>query len=69
MSIKLSELLSDSCFIRTDQVVCSLHLINDGVTVEGNTVVVEWQGTGPTEANRITSFDCTLNNEATESCE
>ena len=37
--------------------------------MDGNTVTVEWQGTGPTAANRITRFDCTLGTEATVSCE
>ena len=33
------------------------HLINDGVTVDGDTVTVEWQGTGPSQANKNTQID------------
>ena len=56
-------------FYSTERIICYLHLINDGVTVTGDTVTVEWQGTGPTAANRITEFDCRLNNEGFQSCE
>ena len=35
---------------------CWLHLINDGVTVMGDTVSVQWQGTGPYEI-----FRCRIN--------
>ena len=26
---------------------CSVHFINEGVTVNGDTVTFEWEGTGP----------------------
>jgi hypothetical protein len=45
---------------RRDQSQCSAHLINDGVTVTGDTVFVEWQGTGPSEANQNSDFICRL---------
>ena len=56
-------------FYSTERIICYLHLINDGVTVIGDTVTVEWQGTGPTAANRITEFDCRLGNGGFQSCE
>ena len=56
-------------FYSTERIICYLHLINDGVTVTGDTVTVEWQGTGPTAANRITEFDCRLGNGGFLSCE
>ena len=62
-------LFIDPTFYSTERIICYLHLINDGVTVTGDTVTVEWQGTGPTAANRITEFDCRLNNEGFQSCE
>jgi len=40
--------------------ICAAHLINDGVTVDGDTVTVEWQGTGPSQANQNTQFFCVL---------
>ena len=49
--------------------VCAAHLINDGVTVDGDTVTVEWQGTGPSQANQNTQFNCRLDNGTSESCE
>ena len=49
--------------------VCSAHLINDGVTVEGRNVIVEWQGTGPSAKNRVDSFRCILDGGVAESCE
>ena len=63
-------LLIIPCFIHfISQSVCSLHLINDGVTVTGDTVTVEWQETGPTAANWNTEFNCRLGNEGFQSCE
>ena len=47
---------------------CSAHLINDGVTVVGNSVTVEWQGTGPSQTNRNTQFNCLLDSEPRQSC-
>ena len=43
---------------------CASHLINDGVTVTGDTVRVEWQGTGPSAANQITEFICVLDGKS-----
>ena len=48
--------------------ICSAHLINDGVTVVGNSVTVEWQGTGPSQSNRNTQFNCILHSETRQSC-
>ena len=42
---------------------CASHLINDGVTVTGDTVRVEWQGTGPSATNQITEFNCVLDGQ------
>ena len=48
--------------------ICSAHLINDGVTVVGNSVTVEWQGTGPSQSNRNTQFNCILDSEPRQCC-
>ena len=41
--------------ITQDPEYCTVHLINDGITVSENTVTVEFTGVGPAE-----SFDCQL---------
>ena len=43
---------------------CASHLINDGVTVTGDSVRVEWQGTGPSAANQNTEFTCDLDGQS-----
>ena len=48
--------------------VCSAHLTNDGVTVVENSVAVEWQGTGPSQTNRNTQFNCILDNQLIQFC-
>ncbi|XP_064398055.1 uncharacterized protein LOC135344730 isoform X3 [Halichondria panicea] len=46
---------------------CWLHLINNGITITGDSVFVEWQGTGPNnEQNK--KFVCTLDNQIPISC-
>lgn len=57
------------CPIETSSNVCWSHLINDGITVTGDSVLVEWQGTGPSEGPRITQFTCSLDNQPAEICE
>ena len=44
------------------------HLINQGVVVSGNSVTVEWQGTGPDPNNRVQSFQCSLDGGARSFC-
>ena len=41
-----------------------MHLINDGVTVNGDTATVEFAGSGPT-----TSFQCNLDGQGFSPCE
>ena len=43
---------------------CLVHFINDGVTVEGNTTTIEFQGTGDFE-----TFLCDLDKQGLEPCE
>ena len=43
---------------------CTMHLINDGVTVNEDTATVEFAGSGPT-----TSFQCRLDGQAFSPCE
>ena len=43
---------------------CRTHLINDGVTVEGSTVTVEFGSVGP-----ALSFTCQLDSRRSFSCE
>lgn len=45
---------------------CWVHLINNGITIRGNSVTVEWQGTG---AGESTTFTCQLDNRSLETCE
>ena len=45
---------------------CWVHLINNGITIRGNSVTVEWQGTG---AGESTTFTCQLDNRPAETCE
>ena len=41
-----------------------MHLINDGVTVNGDTATVEFAGSGPT-----TTFRCRLDRQSFSPCE
>ena len=44
------------CFAYTaNPAICTVHLINDGVTVDGDTATVEFTSSGP-----ATSFQCNL---------
>ena len=38
--------------------MCSLHLVNEGVTVSGDNSTVEWQATGPYPYHKATHFTC-----------
>lgn len=44
--------------------ICTVHLINDGVTVNGNTATVEFASSGPT-----TTFQCSLDGQGFSACE
>ncbi len=53
----------------TDSITdCWLHLINNGITITGDSVFVEWQGTGP-KNNHNEEFTCTLDNKTLKDCE
>ena len=42
-------------------VTCSAHLINNGLTLRGDTITIEWQGTGPgANVNPPLSFLCKI---------
>ena len=47
-----------------DETECSVHLINGGITVTGDTAVVEFAATGS-----YTSVSCNLNNQGYSPCE
>ena len=36
-------------------------MINEGLTIDGQTAIVQVQGTGPSAADRITEFSCQFN--------
>ena len=36
--------------------VCAVHAVNDGLRISGDSVIVEWQGTGPS----VEGFLCQL---------
>jgi len=40
---------------------CRAHLINDGITVNDDSVTIEWQGTGPGASANL-GFECRLRN-------
>ena len=44
--------------------ICTVHLINDGVTVNGNTATVEFASSGP-----ATTFQCSLDGQGFTACE
>lgn len=50
--------------ITGDSSTCTVHLINDGVTVDGNRVLVEFAGTGTVQV-----FSCQLRGQDAFSCE
>ena len=37
---------------------CGVHLINEGLTINGQTATVQVQGTGPSAADRVMEFRC-----------
>ena len=47
---------------------CDVHLINDGLTIDGQTATIQVQGTGPSAANRITEFQCLFDSGDVFSC-
>lgn len=55
----------------TETKTCWLHPINDGVTVSGNSVTIEWQAIGPSPDNRADMFRCRLDRDqsSTVDCE
>lgn len=53
------------CFSYTaNPAICTVHLINDGVTVVGDTATVEFTGSGP-----ATFFQCSLDRQDFSPCE
>ena len=48
--------------------VGSTCMINQGVVFSGNSVTVEWQGTGPDPNNRVQDFLCSLDGGEGSSC-
>ena len=60
-------MIVDLCFICTHTAthnMCTVHLINNGVTVSGNSATVEFDSTGPSNA-----FLCSLDFAALIPCE
>ena len=52
-------------FICTESgIICAVHLINDGITINGNTATVEYVTNGPTDKTV-----CTLDRQPFFSCE
>ena len=47
---------------------CDVHLINDGLTIDGQTATIQVQGTGLSAANRITEFQCLFDSGDVFSC-
>lgn len=46
------------CVYAVDSDVCWLHLVNEGVVVNGSSVTFEWQPSGPFVNYKSTSFRC-----------
>lgn len=53
---------------RLDSNLCSVHLINSGVSVENRTATIEWQATGPCHTLRPTAFLCRRDRGAEHQC-
>ena len=51
--------------VPSDATSCSVHLINDGVVVDGSSAQVEFAAVG----NRVTGFVCTLDQVSIPNCE
>ena len=45
-----------------------MHLINNGVTIENNSVTIEFDGTGPSEEIVVSEFVCRLDDEEFFTC-
>ena len=48
---------------------CGVHLINEGLTIDGQIATVQVQGTGPSAADRITEFSCRFDSGQDFLCE
>ena len=57
-----------SCVLSLDNPQCSVHLINNGVTIENNSVTIEFDGTGPSEEIVVSEFVCRLDDEEFVTC-
>ena len=64
--IIMNDCVFDCATIDNNQ--CSAHLINDGVSIEGNNVIIEFEGTGPNEVTQVSEFTCRLDSEPQVSC-
>ena len=42
--------------------LCDAHLINEGLSISGQTATIQLQGTGPFPETRITEFTCRIDN-------
>lgn len=51
-----------------DNPQCSVHLINNGVTIENNNVTIEFDGTGSSEENVVSEFVCRLDDGEFATC-
>ena len=48
--------------------ICDAHLINEGLTMDGQTATIQLQGTGPFPETRITEFRCSIDDGDFFSC-
>lgn len=53
-----SKILLNERSVRLDSEVCSLHLVNEGVSVSGSNMTAEWQATGPAAFSKARHFTC-----------
>ena len=54
--------------LTADNDQCSIHFINDGVSFDGNNVIIEFEGTGPNEDTQVSEFTCRLDTEDRVDC-
>ena len=68
MAEPLSEFTYCTLVYFLDNPQCSVHLINNGVTIENNNATIEWEGSGSSEENVVSEFVCRLDDAEFVTC-
>lgn len=51
-----------------NNVQCSVHFVNDGVAINSSNVLLEFEGTGPSESVQVSEFQCRVDDGSFQTC-